>query len=86
MGIKRFVVNLAPTSLVKIFAGPYVAGDSIEAAVDTSKNFWDTRKVCSTVDLLGEEIETDEEVDYTVGVYERLIEALGKQEYATISL
>ncbi|MBU1338647.1 MAG: proline dehydrogenase family protein [Acidobacteria bacterium] len=86
MGIKRFVVNLAPTSLVKIFAGPYVAGDSIEAAVETAKNFWDTRKVCSTVDLLGEEIETDEEVDYTVGVYERLIEALGKQEYATISL
>lgn len=86
MGFKKFVVNLAPTPLVKIFAGPYVAGASIEAAVSSAKNFWDTRNVCSTIDLLGEEIETDEEVDYTVGVYERLIETLGRQEYATISL
>ena len=86
MGLKRFVINLAPTPLVKIFANPYVAGDSIDAAVGTAQNFWDTRKVNSTIDLLGEEIDNDEEVQYSVGVYERLIEALGRQEFATISL
>ena len=86
MGLKTFIVNLAPTPLVKLFAGPYVAGDSIQAAVDTAKNFWDTRQVCSTIDLLGEELEDDSEVQYTVGVYERLIQALGRQEYATLSL
>jgi proline dehydrogenase len=86
MGLKKFVINLAPTPLVKIFANPYVAGDSIESAVVTAQNFWKTRKVHSTIDLLGEEIENDEEVQYSVGVYERLIEALGQQEFATISL
>ncbi|MFC2159001.1 proline dehydrogenase family protein [Acidobacteriota bacterium] len=86
MGFKRFIVNLAPTAVVKIFAKPYVAGDSIEAAVTSAKNFWDERNVCSTIDLLGEEIEDDEEVEYTVGIYDRLITALGKQEFATISL
>jgi proline dehydrogenase len=86
MGLKNFIINLAPTPLVKLFASPYVAGDSIEAAINTSQKFWDKRNVCSTIDLLGEELESDEEVQYTVDVYHRLIDALGSQDYATISL
>ncbi len=86
MNLKNFNVNKAPTPLVKIFARPYVAGDSIQAALDASRKFWDTRKICSTIDLLGEEIETDHEVQYTVDVYERLLTALGRQEFATVSL
>lgn len=86
MGLKKFIINLAPSPLVKLFAGPYVAGDSIQAATDTSRKFWEERRVCSTIDLLGEELESDDDVQYTVGVYERLISGLGSQEYATISL
>ena len=86
MSLKSYVINLAPTPLVKIFAGPYVAGDSIQAAIDTARTFWEDRRVCSTLDLLGEEIEEDEEVQYTVGVYEKLIDRLGAQEFATLSL
>lgn len=86
MGLKKFVINLAPTPLVKLFASPYVAGDSIALTTSTAQKFWEQRHVCSTIDLLGEELEDDEEVKYSVGVYERLIEALGQQEYATISL
>jgi proline dehydrogenase len=86
MGLKKFVINLAPTPLVKLFASPYVAGDSIEAAKDTAQKFWESRHVSSTIDLLGEELESDEEVQYTVDVYHRLIDALGSQDYATISL
>jgi proline dehydrogenase len=86
MGLKKFVINLAPTPLVKLFAGPYVAGDSIALATNTAQKFWEQRQVCSTIDLLGEELDDDEEVQYSVGVYERLIDSLGQQEYATISL
>jgi len=86
MGLKRFIINLAPTPLVKLFASPYVAGDSIEAAINTAQKFWEERQVCSTIDLLGEELESDEEVQYTLNIYERLIEALGSQDYATLSL
>jgi proline dehydrogenase len=86
MSLKNSIINLAPTPLVKLFAGPYVAGDSIEAAIATAQKSWTDRRVCSTIDLLGEELETDEEVRYTVDVYKRLIDALGKQEYATLSL
>jgi len=86
MGLKRFIINLAPTPLVKLFASPYVAGDSIEAAINAARKSWEDRRVCSTIDLLGEELESDEEVQYTVNVYERLIDALGSQDYATLSL
>jgi proline dehydrogenase len=86
MGLKNFIINLAPTPLVKIFASPYVAGDSIELATGTALRFWEERHVCSTIDLLGEELKSDGEVQYSKGVYERLIEALGKQEFASISL
>ncbi len=86
MGLKKFIINLAPIPLVKLFANPYVAGDSIDAATDTAQNFWEKRHVCSTIDLLGEELDSDEEVQYTVNVYERLIQALGSHEFATISL
>lgn len=86
MGLKKFVINLAPTPLVKLFAGPYVAGASIEEAVQTASRFWDERRICSTIDLLGEEIDNDEDVDYSIGVYERLISSLGRQDFATISL
>ena len=86
MGLKKFIINLAPTPLVKLFASPYVAGDSIQAAVETARTFWKERHICSTIDLLGEEIEVDEEVQYTVDVYERLIDSLGVQEFATLSL
>jgi len=86
MGLKKFIINLAPTPMVKLFAKPYVAGDCIEAAIDSARNFWEERHVCSTIDLLGEELESDEEVQHTVSVYKRLIDALGPQDYATISL
>jgi len=86
MSLKNFIIKLIPTPLVKLFASPYVAGDSIEAAIDTAQKFWKDRHVCSTIDLLGEELESDDEVQYTVNVYERLINALGHQDYATISL
>lgn len=86
MGFKKFFINLTPSPLVKLFASPYVAGDSIEAATNAAQKFWESRQVCSSIDLLGEELETDEEVQYTVDVYKRLIDALGRQDYATLSL
>lgn len=86
MDLKRSLVNFMPGPLVKIFAAPYVAGASIEEARDCARRLWDTRRVCSTIDLLGEELEHDEDVQYTIGVYERLIGLLGRQPYASISL
>lgn len=86
MSLKNTLVNLMPNPMVKLFAAPYVAGDSIDSAISTARKFWETRKVRSTIDLLGEELETDEDVQYTIGVYQRLLSQLGRQPFATVSL
>lgn len=86
MSLKTFIIGLAPSPLVRVFARPYVAGDSIDTAVNTAQNLWAERHLASTIDLLGEELESDEDVAYTVDVYERLIDALGGQDFATLSL
>jgi len=86
MEIKKALVNLMPGPLVKIFARPYVAGASIEEAFECARNFWEGRRVSATIDLLGEEIEDDDEVQYTVEVYERLIARLQGHSFATVSL
>lgn len=86
MGFKRTLIDLAPAFVVKWFAGPYVAGDSVDKAVQTAKSFHETRGIASTIDLLGEELDRDEDVQYTVEVYDRLIEKLGRQAFATVSL
>lgn len=86
MDLKRAIIDMTPGPLVKIFAAPYVAGDSIQAALDCARKSWETRKVCSTIDLLGEELEDDTEVQYTVGIYEKLIDQLGRQPFASVSL
>ncbi len=86
MSIKELIVMATPSPLVKIFAAPYVAGDSIEKAISTAKSLWENKKLCSTIDLLGEEIDNDEDVKESIKVYENLIDTLGKQPYATISL
>ena len=86
MNIKNFIVNLAPTPLVKVFARPTWQATVSKRRWIPPESFGTPAEVCSTIDLLGEEIETDHEVQYTVGVYERLLTALGQQEFATVSL
>ncbi len=86
MSMKDTVVDLMPTWMVKFFAGPYVAGDSEEKAVEVARDLWQEKKLKSTIDLLGEEVTSSEEVDLTMESYEKLIRFLGEQEYATISI
>ncbi len=42
MDIKRFIVDLAPAPIVRIFAAPYVAGKGIEAGVTKADEIWKT--------------------------------------------
>ena len=67
--------RLIPGPLVRWFARPYVAGGSLEAAVDTAAQLQE-RDVLATMDLLGEEVRDAEHVRRNVGAYERLVDAL----------
>lgn len=86
MDIKRAVIDLAPAPIVRLFAGPYVAGKGIESGVSKADEIWNTRKLHSTVDLLGEEVFKREDVEATVGLYIRMLDALAGRRHASISL
>lgn len=85
--MKAFLINnFMPSFLVRLFARPYVAGDSIEKGIKTARELWERKGITSTMDLLGEELKTEEEVEDVVKLYLELIEGLGNENFATISL
>lgn len=71
------LAQLVPAPLVRLFAGPYVAGDSAELALETAARLR-ADGVYSTLDLLGEDVTSDEQVERNVEAYTGLIAALAR--------
>ena len=76
MDLKRAVIDLMPAPLVRTFAAPYIAGKGVSSGVAKADDLHARLGLHSTVDLLGEEVFRREDVEATVQVYFRMIEAL----------
>jgi proline dehydrogenase len=83
--IKRAIIDLAPAPLVKLFAAPYVAGKGVESGVKKADEIWQSGRLYSTVDLLGEEVFRREDIEATVAMYVRMVNQLAGRSYASIS-
>lgn len=70
------LIRLIPPSLVRVFARPYVAGDSLEKAVTTSAELLARRGLLTTLDLLAEDIEKAETVRRNTETYLAMIDAV----------
>ena len=86
MDLKNTVINLMPAPLVRLFASPYIAGKGIVAGVAKADDLHAKLGISSTVDLLAEEVFSREDVEATVQIYLRMVEALKDRPYASISL
>ncbi len=86
MDLKRAIIDLMPGPLVRTFAAPYISGKGIAAGVSKADELHAKQGICSTVDLLAEEVFSREDVEATVQVYLRMVEALKDRPYASISL
>ncbi len=86
MSLKERVVNSAPDFIVKFCAAPYVAGDTKEAAIKEADCLWQSRRILSTLDILGEELTSRDEVEKVVASYLAILDGLKGRDYATISL
>lgn len=86
MDFKKAVVDLMPGALVRTFAAPYVAGKGLESGVRKAEQLFKESGLYSTVDLLGEEVFRREDVEATVQLYFRMIEAQKDLPYTSISL
>lgn len=71
------LIRLIPPFLVRVFARPYLAGDSLEDALKAAEGLWQNRQVLSSLDLLAEGIETDAAARANVDTYLRMVEAAG---------
>lgn len=86
MDLKRTIIDLMPGPLVRTFASPYIAGKGIGSGVAKADDLHAKLGIYSTVDLLAEEVFRREDVEATVQIYLRMIEALKDRPYASISL
>ncbi|HAA58575.1 MAG TPA: proline dehydrogenase [Myxococcales bacterium] len=86
MGIKESMIQLTPSPLVRLFSAPYVAGNSLIAAIEKADRLWQTQQLQTTLDLLGEGIKEREDITHEVDEYLRVIDAIGDKSYITISL
>jgi len=73
------LARIVPAPLVRWFARPYVAGDSMDAGLDVARRVFAERGLFTTLDVLGEDVTTAAQLQANVALYGRLIDALAAQ-------
>lgn len=73
------LAQLVPAPILRLFAGPYVAGDSMARALDVAARLG-AQGAWSTLDLLGEDVTEASQVERNVDAYLALIAALAEDE------
>ena len=66
---------LAPKPIIRMVASRYVAGTKLEDAITTMKNL-SSEGACFTVDVLGEEITSIDEISFFMKEYAQLIDSI----------
>ncbi|MFQ5504019.1 MAG: proline dehydrogenase family protein [Planctomycetota bacterium] len=70
----KALVRILPGFLVKFFARPYVAGDSLDKGLMATRQLLE-RGLLTTFDLLSENVESRGQVDAVCRVYREMVEA-----------
>ncbi len=69
MSIKEILINMIPGFMVRIFAASYVAGKGKKLAIEKASHLSTERGICSTIDMLGESVESKEDARACVRSY-----------------
>ena len=72
----NLLIRLIPPFMVRFFAGPYVAGDSLEKGMNVAAKIWARRGLTTTLDLLAEDIETDAVARRNVDTYLQMVDTV----------
>ena len=70
----KFLLGLIPQPLLWIFARPYIAGKTRQDAVNAAKKLYEDHGICSTIDMLGEDITSKSEALSVRAEVENLID------------
>lgn len=83
------LIRVIPAFLVRYFASPYVAGDSLAKAIAVVQKLKQERGLWSTLDLLAEDIRTEAQARRNLDTYLAMVEAaaaLPADQRPTLSL
>src|SRR5262249_24799590 len=69
------LIRVIPSFLVRFFASPYVAGDSLQKAIDVVRKLRAERGLLSTLDLLAEDIRKPEQAQQNLDPYLQMVDA-----------
>lgn len=86
LAVRRSVANAIPGRLVRVFASPYVSGDSMEKGLRAADELHQTKGIESTMDVLGEAEKTEAKVRHAVDLYLKTLDALKERPHCTISV
>ncbi|MEM6732440.1 MAG: proline dehydrogenase family protein [Myxococcota bacterium] len=79
-------VRAIPAPLVRFFARPYVAGDSLREAIEVAADNLEKRGLLTTLDLLAEGIDTDDIVRSNLDTYLQMVDAVAEdRRFVSIS-
>lgn len=70
-----WTLPLVPKFIIGLFSKKYIAGSTLQDAIDKIKEF-NTKGIMATVDILGEEIEKEEDALKVVDIYKHVLEAI----------
>ncbi len=85
----RPLIQALPDSLVKFFARPYVAGDSLEQGLNAVRRLWEERGLLGSLDVLQEGVEKVEQAHACRELYLSMIDKcadFAPEQRPTVSL
>ncbi|MFQ5700680.1 MAG: proline dehydrogenase family protein, partial [Acidobacteriota bacterium] len=85
-GLKSRLIGLAPKALVRLFARPYIAGETRREAIELVHALYRRKQLHSTLDVLGEALRDPSESEAALKEYKEIIDDLGDCPYANISI
>ncbi len=86
LAVRKAVANSIPGRLVRVFASPYVSGDSLEKGLAFADALYKEQGIEATMDVLGEAEKTREKVRGAVELYLSTLDAIKERQYCSISV
>jgi proline dehydrogenase len=80
------VTNRIPARLVLAFARRYVAGASLDDALRTADELWESRHIRSTLDVLGEHVASPEQAKGALASYLRAAAQVAARPHVSLSI
>ncbi len=79
-------ISAFPTPLLRFFTRPYIAGSTRQEALAVANDLYQKRRIYSTIDVLGEAVESREATEEALDEYLQLIDEIGTSNHISISI